>query len=167
MLKNIVNKIIFHFSFLYNIKWVSDDIEKQHTYHCSKYPNNINRVNIEKIVVSNKISYDWKGFKYFIRYADDKNVKQFRILLLKVSRYAKHFDETKCLNFLIQDGELLKSNNMLRKRISNLMEKGFDSELMYGEKHLRTKKKPMMVKYNAKRRYTLCLFVIDISRLCF
>lgn len=47
------------------------------------------------------------------------------------------------------------------------MEKGFDSELMYGEKHLRTKKKPMMVKYNAKRRYTLCLFVIDISRLCF
>ena len=35
---------------------------------------------------------------------------------------------------------------MLRKKIINLMEKGFDSELMYGEKHVRTKTNPMMVK---------------------
>ena len=63
-----------------------------------------------------------------------------------MSRYAKYFDETKCLNFLIQDGELLKSYNMLRKKIINLMEKGFDSELMYGEKHVRTKTNPIMVK---------------------
>ena len=41
-------------------------ITEKHTFHRSNHPIDINSINIEKLVVSNKFSYDKNGFKYFI-----------------------------------------------------------------------------------------------------
>ena len=57
-----------------------DDIEiEKRKCHYSKYPININNVDIRKIMMSYKVFFGKKGFKYFIGYKDDENVKDFII----------------------------------------------------------------------------------------
>ena len=41
------------------------EIEKG-KFHYSQYPLGITNIDIEKIVISNKVSLDKKGFKYFV-----------------------------------------------------------------------------------------------------
>ena len=55
------------------IKFGYIEIEKQ-KFHQHKSPISINNININKIVVSNKVSSSKKGFKYFIDYKDVKKV---------------------------------------------------------------------------------------------
>ena len=50
-----------------------------------------------------------KSLKYFICYKDDRKVKPFCIMLPKVRKNRRDFDETKHMSFLIKDGELLKN----------------------------------------------------------
>ena len=51
-------------------------------------------IDINKIVVSNKVSFGKKGFKYFIGYKDAK-IRPLCIFLPKMSAYRRDFDETK------------------------------------------------------------------------
>ena len=46
-------------------------------------------MDIIEIVVSNKVSFDKKGFQYFIGYEDAKNVRPLCILLPKISAYRR------------------------------------------------------------------------------
>ena len=51
-------------------------------------------VDIEKVLVPNKISFDEKNYKYFIGYLDNDNkVKPLHIMLPKTSAYIKKYDE--------------------------------------------------------------------------
>ena len=50
------------------------EIEKQ-KFHQHKRPITIKRIDINKIVVSNKVSFGKKGFKYFIGYKDAKKIR--------------------------------------------------------------------------------------------
>ena len=52
------------------IKFGDTEIEK-HKFHQNKSPILRNRIDINKIVVSNKVSFGKKGFKYSIGYKDD------------------------------------------------------------------------------------------------
>ena len=47
--------------------------------------------------------------------------------------YAKRFDETKYMTFLIKNNELLKKYNKIWDKVSNGIKKGFDSEPLYNE----------------------------------
>ena len=53
------------------IKFGDTEIEK-HEFHQHKSPILRNNIGINKIVVSNKVSFGKKGFKYSIGYKDDK-----------------------------------------------------------------------------------------------
>ena len=57
-------------------------------------------------MISNKVSLGKKDFKYFIGYKYDNKAKPLWIKLPKMSGYAKYFDETKHINFLIKYREL-------------------------------------------------------------
>ena len=46
----------------------------------------------DKILVSNKVSFNKKGSDYFIGYKDDKKVRPLCIMLPKMSAYRKDFD---------------------------------------------------------------------------
>ena len=83
-------------------------IHKQ-KFHQHKRPISIKNIDINKIVVSNKVSFSKKGFKYFIGYKDAKKIKPLCIFLPKMSAYRKDFNETEYISFLIKDDELLKN----------------------------------------------------------
>ena len=114
---------------MYNIKdeqsnFGYTDVKKS-AFHKSKYPIDINEVNIGKIVISNKVLYGKKGFKYFVRYKGDDKIKRLCIMLSKISACVK-------MSFL-------NAYNKVWDKISNIMQKQFDSDPGYNEKYLKTK----------------------------
>ena len=58
-----------------------------------------NLVNIDKIVISDKINRIDEGFKYLIVYKDDNIVRSLCVVLPQLSGYIKYFDNagTICL----------------------------------------------------------------------
>ena len=47
--------------------------------------------------------------------------------------YVKHFDSNKTMSFKVGDSKLLKKDAKIWGRVSNLMDKKFDSEPVYGD----------------------------------
>ena len=76
-------------------------------------------VDIEKVLVSNKISFGEKNYKYFIGYLCNHKVKSLHIIVPKTSAYVKSYDgQTKWMYFLIKDGELLEKYNTICDKVS-------------------------------------------------
>ena len=74
-------------------------------------------------MVSNKVAFGKKGFKYLIGYKDAKKIKLLCIFLPKMTVYRKDFDETKYISFLIKDNELLEKYNEIWKNLVMLSKK--------------------------------------------
>ena len=97
-------------------------------------------INIDRVVISNKVPFGKKCFKYVTGYKDSKKAKPLCIILPKMSAYSRRdFDETKYVSFLIKHEELLENYNEIWDKVSNSMEKGFHSEPVYNEKHVKIK----------------------------
>ena len=98
---------------------------------------------IEKILVSNKISFGEKNYTYFIGYlCNDDKVKPLNIMLPKTSTYVKRYDrQTKWMHFLIKDDDLLKKYNTNWDKVNADIKKEFDNELVYNKTFLKTKTK--------------------------
>ena len=96
---------------------------------------------IEKILVSNKISFDEKNYKYFIGYLyNGSKVKPLNIMLPKTSAYVKSSDgQTKWMCFLTEDDDLLEKYNTIWDTVSADIKKEFDSEPVYNKNYLKTK----------------------------
>ena len=80
------------------------DIEiKKNKFYRHKSPIFLKDVDIEKVLVSNKIQQ--KNYKYFIGYwYNNLNVKPLHIMLPKTSTYVKIYDgQTKWMYFLIEE----------------------------------------------------------------
>ena len=56
----------------------------------TKNPILISDVNFNKIIVSNKVPFGKKGFKYFIGYKDDRKVRPLCIILSKITAYRRN-----------------------------------------------------------------------------
>ena len=70
-------------------------------FHCYKNPTFIKDVDIDNILISNKIYSGEKNYKYFIGYRDDDyKVKPFSIILPKTTAHVKIYDvETRSMCF--------------------------------------------------------------------
>ena len=68
-------------------------------------------IDINKIIVSNKIFFGKKGLRYFVGYKDSKKIIPLCIFLPKMTAYRKDFDQAKFMSFLIKDDELLEKYN--------------------------------------------------------
>ena len=126
------------------IKFGDTKIKKQ-KFHQDKTPISIKNIDINKIVVSNKVSFGKKDFKYFIGYKDAK-IRPLCIFLPKMSTYRRDFDATKYLPFSIKDDELLEKYNEIQETVKNSITKEFDRKPVYNEKYLKAK----MKSYNGK-----------------
>ena len=104
-------------------------MQKQ-TFHQHKRPIWIKNIDINKIVVSNNVSFGKKGFQYFIGYKAAKNIR-LCMFLLKISVCRRYFDETKYISLLIKDDELLEKHDEIWEKVKNNLKKEFDSELVY------------------------------------
>ena len=87
-------------------------------------------VDIEKVLVSKKISFGEKNYKYFIGYLyDNHKVQRLQLMLPKRSAYVKSYDgQTKWMYFLIEDDDLLEKYNTIWDKVSADIKKEFDSE---------------------------------------
>ena len=89
-------------------------------------------IDIDKIVVCNKvsfgkkglnISFGKKGFKYFIGYKDAEKIRTLSIFLPKMSACRRDFDETKYRSFLIKDDELFENVMKIGKKLKIVSKK--------------------------------------------
>ena len=128
------------------IKFGDIEIKKQ-KFHKYKRPISIKNIDINEIVVSNKVSFGKKGFKYLIGYKDAIKIRPLFIFLSKMSAYRKDLNiETKYMPFLLKDDELLEKYNEIWENVKNSIKKEFDSEPVYNQKYLKAKIKS----YNGK-----------------
>ena len=83
---------------------------KKNKFYRHKTPVPLRDVDIQKVLVSNKISFGEKNYKHFIGYLhNDYKVKPLHIMLPKTSAYVKGYDEqTKWMYFLIEEDDLLE-----------------------------------------------------------
>ena len=70
-------------------------ILKSKTFHQPKRPISIKNRDINKIMVSNKVFFGKRGFKYFIGYKDAEKMWPLFIFLPKMSAYRRYFDKIK------------------------------------------------------------------------
>ena len=134
--------IIKHKNLLSNIKrgkkvltFGDIDIEKKNFY-CHTGPIFLNDLDIEKLLVSNKISFGEKNYKYFIGYLHNNNkVKPLHIMLSKTSGYVKRYEvQTKWMYFLIGGDSLLRKYNTTWNKVSADIKKEFDNKTVYKKK---------------------------------
>ena len=79
-------------------------------------------------MVSNKISFGKKYYKYFIGYLDENRIKPLTIVLLKTNAYVKSYeDESKWIYFSIEEEELSKKYNDIWNNISNRIKEELDT----------------------------------------
>ena len=105
----------------------------------------IDNSDINKIVMSNKISFGEKAFKYFMA------IKMLKKLDLYAYSFQKwvHIEEiTQCMSFLIKDEKSLEKYNEIWKKVNNIIKKEFDSKPLYNEKYPKTKTKSYNWKIN-------------------
>ena len=88
------------------IKFVNIKIEKQNNNQYKSPISIKTNIDINKIVVSNKVSFGKNSFRYFMGYKDPK-IRPLCIFLPKIRAPRRDFDETKYMPFLINDDELL------------------------------------------------------------
>ena len=131
------------------------EIEKNKFYHHIT-PSFLGDVDIEKVLVSKKISFGGKSYKYFIGYLYNGNkVKPLNIMLTKTSAYVKgYYVQTKWMYFLIEDDDLLEKYNSMWDKLSADIKKEFDSKPVYNKNYLKSK-----VKYHGDEVTLLCLIV--------
>ena len=83
-------------------------------FHKSKQPINLDLVNVNQIVVSDKFRHSDDGFKYFVGYKKGEMVKPLCIILSQMSGYIKYFENGgKNMSFVIKDDDVLDKYNIL------------------------------------------------------
>ena len=93
-------------------------LKKKFFWH--KSPIFLEDVDIDKTLVSKKISVGQKSYKYIIgSLYNDHKVKPLHIILLKTSSHVKRYDQqTKSMYFLIEDDDLLEKYNAIWDKVS-------------------------------------------------
>ena len=125
------------------IKFGDIELYKQR-FHQHKEPISI------KIVVSNKVSFGKKGFKYFIGY---KNVKKLDLCVYFSQKWV-HIEKTLMklnMSFLIKDNELLEKYNEIWEKAKDSLKREFDSKPVYNKKYLKAKIKSYFGKIKTKQ----------------
>ena len=103
----------------------------------------LNLVDINNIVVSNKVKNNNETSKYFIGYMQDiDKINPLYIILPQMSGYIKYFEnEGKKMSFKIEDDNVYVKYNEICDKIRELLSVKFDSEPIYDDKYIKTKAK--------------------------
>ena len=89
-------------------------------FHKSKQVIDLNLINVDQIVVSDRFRHNDEGFKYFIGYQEDGIVKPLGIILPQMNGYIKYFENGgKNMSFMIKDNNVLNKCNKIWNVIKN------------------------------------------------
>ena len=91
--------------------------------------------------MSRIIPYGNKGsYKNYIVYINNYGIVPLKTKFPKMTAYIKYFDDNnKCMSLIAHDKELLQKHNSIWDKISNLLDKKFDSEPVCYNNIIKTK----------------------------
>ena len=105
-----------------------------------KQPINLDLVNVDQIVVSDKFKHSDGGSKYFIGYKEGKIVKPLCVILPQMTGYIKYFENRgKNMSFLIKDDDVRDKYNEIWEKIKETLSITFHSASVYNEKYINAK----------------------------
>ena len=105
-------------------------------FHKSKQVIDLDSVDTDKIVVSDKFKHSEEGFKYFIGYQEDEIVKPLCIILPQMNGYIKYFENGgKNMSFLIKNSEAWDKYEDIWNVIKNKLKIKFYSQPIYENKY--------------------------------
>ena len=100
-------------------------VEKHKSYHYQS-PIFLEDVDIDNVLVSNKIFFGGKNYQYFIGCLyDDYEIKQLNIMLPRTNTYVKRYD----VYFLVEDEDLLDKYNTISDKVSSGFKKNLIANL--------------------------------------
>ena len=106
----------------------------------SKQAIDLDLVNVDKIVLFDKLKRSDEGFKYFIDYKEGKIVKPLCIILPHMSGYIKYFENGgNNMYFMIKNDDVLDKYNEICNKIENKLNIKFHNPPVYNEKYLKAK----------------------------
>ena len=109
-------------------------------FHKSKQPIDIKPVNVDQIVVSDRLKHSDDGFKYFIGYQEDEIVKLLCIILPQMSGYIKYFEKGgKNMSFMVKDDNVFDKYNKMWDKIKEKVNIKFHSMPVYDETYIKAK----------------------------
>ena len=109
-------------------------------FHKSKQPINLDLVNVDQIVISDKFKHSDDGFKYFIGYKEGEIIKPLCIILPQMRRYIKYFENGgKNMSFVIKDDDVLDKYYEIWDKIKMDLNIKFRGMPVYDEKYIKGK----------------------------
>ena len=104
----------------------------------SKQAIDLDSVDTDKIVVSDRFKHSEEGFKYFIGYPEDEIVKPLCIILPQMNGYIKYLENGgKNMSFLIKNSEVWEKYEDIWNAIKNKLNIKFQSQPIYENKYLK------------------------------
>ena len=109
-------------------------------FHKSKQPINLDLVNVDQIVVSDKFKQNDDGLKYFIGYKEDEIVKPLCIILTQMTENIKYLENGgKNMSFVIKDDDVLDKYKEIWDKIKETLSIKFHSMPVFDEKYIKAK----------------------------
>ena len=109
-------------------------------FYKSKQSIDLDLVNIDQIIVSDKFKHSDDGIKYFIGYKEGEIVKPLCIILPEMSGYIKYFENNgKNMSVLIKIDEVVEKYNEIWDKIKEKLNIKFQSMLVYDETCIKAK----------------------------
>ena len=109
-------------------------------FHKSKQPINLDLVNVDQIVISDKFKHSDGGFNFFIGYKEGKIVKPLWIILPQMNAYIKYFENGgENMSFITKDDDVLHKYNEICDNIRKTLNIEFHSMHGYDEKYIKAK----------------------------
>ena len=121
------------------LKFDNDRVNKKE-FHKSKQLVNLDLINVDQIVVSDKFKHSDNGFKYFIGYKEGKIIKSLCIILTQMPEYIRYFENGgKNMSFEIKDDDVLDKYHEIWDKIKNTLNSKFHSTPVYDEQYVKAK----------------------------
>ena len=109
-------------------------------FHKYKQPIDLNLVNADQIVISDKFKHSDDGFKYFIGCKEGEIVKPLCIILHQMSRYIKDFENGgKNMSFMVKNDNVLDEYNEIWDKIREKLDIKFHNMPVYDDKYIKAK----------------------------
>ena len=119
--------------------------------HKSKQAIDLDSVDTNNIVVSDKFRHSEESFKYFIGYQEDEIVKPLCNILPQMNAYIKYFENGgKNMSFLIKNSEVWEKYEDIWNVIKNKLNIKFHSQPIYENKYLKAKVRKFNSNINTK-----------------
>ena len=159
------------------LKFSNTKINKKE-FHKSKQAIDLDSVDTNKIVLSDKFRHSEESFKYFIGYQEDKIVKPLCIILPQMNAYIKYFENGgKNLSFLIKNSEVWEKYEDIWNVIKNKLNIKFHSQPIDENKYLKAEVREFngniktnflgnnLLKENTHYTCIACIFVDSVLRM--